>query len=554
MLTSGVRSARRSMAGRCCRWYSAITEESDFAFRKTEIGKLKFADQDRLYYPTITTVENELKDKILDKSIAKIRIPAFRKKYEDVINVENVSQFENVEPYYMVSGKIKSIRKAGKGSYFMDIVQDFTKLQLIVHHKIIGIDKTEFLEKHESFRPGDQIMGIGKLGITKVGELSVKLIKPLKLISPSLHPLPPKFNDIGKINSNKVVDYLVNGKKVILLRIKIIQLIRRFLENDGFINVETPILCNGNSGANAKPFETSSQYIEEGKKMLSLRVAPELWLKKLIIAGFDQIYEIGKNFRNEGIDSTHNPEFTSCEFYKTFTSLEELMEISENMIKFILSEILLDDSMKVFHENCQRLTDKILHNDGKFKKIDFIEHVQKKTGVKFESDKLDDKEQILKVYESIGLQPQEYRSWSELQLINKLSEDFVEVDIANEEIPVFIYNIPEVISPLAKSTDNKISRRFEMYIKGKEFINAYEEENNPFKQHYKFELQQKSKEDCNEQESILPDYRYVEMMEWGMPSTGGWGLGVDRLVMELSGSPRIEQVLPFGRLNDVLKQ
>lgn len=529
-----------------------ITEDSDFAFRKSLVEALNFADQDTKYYPTYSESVKLLSEGVDD--IKKLRIPDFRKIYSD-LTMETLPDKE-IDPKYILSGKISSIRKAGKGSIFIDVVQDYTRVQFIVHHKIMGLDKEEFIAAHSGFRPGDQILGLGKVGLTKVGELSLKLIKPLKLVSPALHPLPPKFNDIGKINKNRVVDYLVNKESVdvMLLRFKVIQLIRIFLEMRGFIGVETPIICNGNSGANATPFETSSQHIdtEEGKLTLNLRVAPELWLKKLIIAGFDRVYEIGKVFRNEGIDSTHNAEFTTCEFYQTFIGLEELMEISEEMLKFILTSILRDEKLAKFHSKSQELNDLIDSNNGKFNRIEFLPELEKQTGHRLEYNSLN-KVGLIDYWKAIGDYTLGVEKMSESELLNKLSEKYVESQCVDSDMPTFIYNIPEIVSPLSKSNSNGVSHRFEMYINGREYMNAYEEENNPFKQRHKFNKQLQNRED-GDLESLVPDEKFVEAMEWAMPPTGGWGLGIDRLVMKLAGKGRIENVLPFGKLTDVIKQ
>jgi lysyl-tRNA synthetase class 2 len=531
-----------------------FTEDSDFAFRKDEIKQLSFAEQDIKFYPTFKSCIESLTEGI--STFEKLRIPEFRTKYSSVTS-DNINEYVN-DPIYIMNGKIKSIRRAGKGSIFIDVYQDFTKVQFIIHHKIMNITKEEFIKLHNNFKPGDQIFGIGKVGITKVGELSLKLIKPLKLASPSLHPIPPKFNDIGKINQNRIVDYLVNKESVdiILLRSQIIKLIREFLENKGFLSIETPIICNGNSGANATPFETNSKSIEQNNDeniKLNLRVAPELWLKKLIIGGFDKIYEIGKVFRNEGIDSTHNPEFTTCEFYQTFIDLEELMKISEDIIIFILNNILKDKRFNKFHENSQELIKLINNNGGHFKKIEFLNELKNQTGIELKFNDLN-KDGLIKYWNKIGNLEEGIiiEKLSESELINKLSEKFIE-PLCKDNIPTFIYNIPEILSPLSKSNSQGISYRFEMFINGCEYINAYEEENNPFKQEYKFLKQLKNRQD-GDLDSLIPDHKFVEFMEWGMPPTGGWGLGIDRLVMKLSNSSRIEQVLPFGKLNDVIKQ
>ena len=559
------------------RWYSAvgnnnnnnnktpirekITEESDFAFRKNQIQQLSFNEQDKLYYPPIGKCENILREGM--SNVKKLRVEEYRQIFNGKKDIEGREGDENPVKY-LLSGKISSIRKAGKGSMFIDIIQDLTKLQLIVHHKVMNIEKDEFIKIHSILRPGDQIMCIGKFGITKVGELSLKVEKPIILASPSLHPIPPKFNDLGKINKNRVIDYLVNKESVeiLILRSKIIKLIRNYLEDKGFNSFETPIICNGNSGANAKPFETYSQHIKDDNNKddsdklfkLNLRVAPELWLKRLIISGFDKIYEIGKSFRNEGIDSTHNPEFTTCEFYQTFIGLNELMEISEEMFKYILLGILNDNKLGRFHDKCLQLKNKIDENDGKFGKIEFLNEIKNQTGYELTIKHLQDKDMLIKYFQKIGLSYNENDTIG--NMINKLIEEYLE-PITNKSdnkfLPTFIYNIPEIISPLSKSDENGIGLRFEMFINGIEYMNAYEEENNPFKQKFKFQIQQNNKE-MGDEESLIPDYKYLENMEWSLPPTGGWGMGIDRIVMLISDSKKIEKVLPFGRLNDVIVQ
>lgn len=513
-----------------------ITEESDFAFRKDSIKQLETWEQDHKHYPVLVQSPS-------------MRVPNFREKY--------ASLKETLDCPTVLSGKISSIRKAGKGSMFVDIIQDNVKVQLIVNHKVMCMEKPDFIEHHSHFRPGDQIIAKGLPGVTMVGELSLKLKSPLVLASPSLHPLPPKLTDTAKINSNRVVDYLVNAKskQVILTRSKVISNIRRFFEDKGFVEVETPIISSGNTGANATPFLTSSVHIKDNDqklKELSLRVAPELWLKKMIISGFDQIFEISKVFRNEGVDSTHNPEFTTCEFYRTFTNLDDLMQITEELFLFIINDLKNNPKFEITHTKCQQLLD-VIQNEGQghFKKIDFINELESQTGSKLPAELTS--ESLIAYHEQIGLALP--KILSENQLLDNLSSTYLEPLCG--QLPTFIYNLPEILSPLAKSSldssKRPISNRFELYINGKEYVNAYEEENNPFKQELKFKSQLLQKDQFNDEESIIPDYKFVEFMEWGMPPTGGWGLGIDRLVMLLTESERIDNVLPFGKLPDVLK-
>lgn len=531
-----------------------MAEESDFAGRRSAISQLTSEVQDVSYYPRIGDVEKKLTGDSKDVNV--IRIPKFRQIYVKYFK-DHPDERKIDDKTYIVSGKIKSIRKAGRGSYFIDLIQDYTKLQLMIHHKVMGLDKQTFSDIHSQFRPGDQCTCIGTPGVTRVGELSLRLTKPLMLVSPALHPLPPKLTDSALINRNRVVDYLVNQRSqdVILSRAKIISVLRHFLENRGFIEVSTPIIGSGNSGANATPFSTSSVHMrqkdDESKlEKLNLRVAPELWLKKLIIGGFDKIYEVGPVFRNEGVDAVHNPEFTTCEFYRTFTTIGELMQMTEDLFMAIVNSLLDENApkyTKICQERCKRLKADVDKNGGHFRKIDFVPELEKLTGKPLPKELTS--ESLLRYYKELNLKKPAIVS--EYQLLDNLSSIYLEP--LCKECPTFIYGMPEVLSPLAKST-HKISRRFEMYVDGEELVNAYEEENNPFKQTAKFKTQLRLKDEFNDEESLIPDYKYTQFMEWGMPPTGGWGMGIDRLTMLLTGTGRIDNVLTFGKLPDVLKQ
>jgi len=528
-------------------------DDSDFSGRKTQISALSAEEQDSKYYPCIGDARKALSEGTGD--IRTIRVPEFRKRYAEFFKTHpDVRKIESES--YIMGGKIKSIRKAGKGSYFIDIVQDGVRVQLMAHHKAMALDKAEFAQRHAQLRAGDQCLCVGNPAATRVGELSLRLTRPVLLVAPALHPLPPKLADTALINRNRVVDYLVNqrSRNVILARGAIVSALRRFLEARGFLEVRTPIIGAGNSGANATPFTTSSAHLrrkDDQSKLekLSLRVAPELWLKRLIIGGFDKIYEIGAQFRNEGVDATHNPEFTTCEFYQTFTSLEELMALTEQLFKEVCGALVGSTGAysDLCRPQCASLLGAMAHCGGRFRRIDFARGLEAQTGAPL-PDNLSQKN-LLEYYAKLGLPVPEVASVP--QLLDNLSAVYLEPQCA--KIPTFIYNMPEALSPLAKSAGAH-SRRFELYIGGKEVVNAYEEENNPFKQRSKFAAELRNKNQFNDQESILPDYRYTQFMEWGMPPTAGWGLGVDRLVMLLTGSDRIDSVLTFGRLPDVLKQ
>ncbi|ODQ79029.1 hypothetical protein BABINDRAFT_162098 [Babjeviella inositovora NRRL Y-12698] len=546
------RTARPSRLISCPRLNStqAITHEErevlEFANRKNLI---KANPKD--FYPTLS--EARFNDAI------HLRVPEF---------IEQFQKYEfppenRLSKYYTVEGKIQNIRKAGKAMYFIDVVQDFHKVQLVATNSMMKMSKEAFAEAHETLKKGDIITCKGFPGTTKVGELSVKLTEAIRLAVPALHPLPPKLNDRSKIRLNRVVDYLVNAKSRERMIVKSILLtsIRRFFNEREFLEVQTPIIGNSSKGANATPFTTSSQHLKDVTEKpieLHLRVAPELWLKRLVIGGFEKVYEIGQVFRNEGIDRTHNPEFTSCEFYQSFTTLEELMGITEQLFLYIAKD-LLSTNLKVtdgLKARAQVLVDNLTTNSGVFARLEFIPALERTTGHPFPA--VLSQESLLAYYATIGLKKPSLNP-SPIQLLDELSATYLEP--LCKEYPTFIYHQPAIMSPLAKSTEiaygekrYEISRRFEMYIHGKEYVNAYEEQNSPFQQLENFMHQQESKDQYLDDEMLVPDHKYVEAMEWGLPPTGGWGLGVDRLVMFLTKSDRIEEVLSFGDLSDVTKQ
>jgi len=510
-------------------------EQFEFSDRKTKI-----AENSSLYYKTLSELRNS--------NAKRLRIPEFRKQFSNYKWPEQ----NRIDEVYSIEGKIKSIRRSGKGMVFVDVIQDFQKIQLVLMNKLIGLSKEDFSQVHDFYKKGDFIIAQGYPGVTNVGELSIKCTDVLKLASPALHPLPPKLVDSFKRNRNRVVDFQVNqtSKDTIIIRSKVVNTLRSFLTDRGFIEVNTPIIANSSKGANATPFITHAKHIknsDEKSMDLQLRVAPELWLKKLVIGGFDKVFEIGPVFRNEGIDSTHNCEFTTCEFYQSFTTLEELMELTQFFFQRVAQVL----------ENMELSQDarKLITSLPNFQKLEFIPTIESETGIPLPSELNSDT--LLQYFDQIQLSPPSIKSTP--QLLDKLSSTFIEPLCT---VPTFIYHQPATMSPLAKSTmmeysNNRhylISRRFELFIKGKEYVNAYEEENSPFEQELKFKQQQMMKDQYHDEESMIPDAQYIKAMEYGLPPTGGWGIGIDRLCMLFSGNERIEEVLTFGTLTDVIKQ
>lgn len=418
----------------------------------------------------------------------------------------------------------------------------------------------DFDQHHSFLRSGDYVVAVGYPSTTNVGELTLKLNCPIDLVSPCLNltTIPEKLSDRSLINKNRVLDYIVSPelREHMVIRSLVIQAIRSFFLDRQFLEVQTPLLAGNGTGANAQPFKTALRALGLLEaESLSLRVAPELWLKRLVISGFDKVFEIGPSFRNEGVDATHNPEFYTCEFYQLFLSLEQLMEITQDLFAHIHHSLSTQRTKLKLLD--QHLTSLEPLASGKFRRYEFIPTVQEITGHPF--PKQMDSNALVEYFHQIGAELPPNKSPA--SLLDELSSLFLEpLSLASKE-PVILYNQPAALSPLAKSTTMfynnhpyEISSRFELFIDGKEYVNSYEEENSPFSQVAKFQSQQAAKLDHHDPEALVPDWPYARLMEYGLPPTGGWGCGIDRLVMLFTGASRISQVLPFGTIRDVVRQ
>lgn len=524
--------------GNGIRFSSTGNEDDDYRNRKKSIYG------DKQYYPVLRDV--------IDPTLGlELRIPQFVAQFKSV----SFDQYPNKRHPETVSinGKITALRKSGKAMYFIDLEQDFTRLQIMGNNSLMGLTKDQFTQLHHQLKRGDYINCVGFPSTTNVGELTLKLTKPMTIVSPCLNSmtLPDKLVDKKLINSNRILNYLINpaAKEKLLIRNLVIKSIREFLTNKNFMEFQTPLLNGESTGANAKPFITSATAIDSSH--LQLRVAPELWLKKLVISGFEKIFEIGNSFRNEGIDATHNPEFTTCEFYQSFADLPQLMELTEQLFDYMYTTIsqsnikLLESTLPSLHP----LT-------NKFDRFEFIPTLEAKTGLSLPAELTS--EALIDYHHQLNLKIPDVKSPA--ILLDNLSSIYLEPLSEGSYKPMFLYNQPAALSPLSKSTiidyngrQYDISLRFELFINGKEYVNAYEEENSPFEQLQKFKQQQSAKLEYDDDESLIPDWNYVKLLEYGLPPTGGWGCGIDRLAMLFSNSERIDEVLPFGTIKDVLK-
>lgn len=378
------------------------------------------------------------------------------------------------------------------------------------------------------------------------GPLSIKATELPQILSPALPPLPISLEDPQTRITNRHVDLLVNRNVADTLRVRshIIQHVRDFLLQDGFLEVQTPIIVGKASGAAARPFTTvATEFI--GKE-LALRIAPEIWLKRLVLGGLDRVFEIGPAFRNEGLDATHNPEYTTCEFYKSFADLEELMLMTENMVSGIAGRV---NALGRGPLKTLPVADASL-SATPFKRVEFIPAVEAALGEALPNLAAEDAtEHILALFKRRDIRVPHPPTLP--RLLDSLASVFIEPQCQE---PTYIIHHPACMAPLSKSfldpaTNQLVSARAELFIQEKEIANMYEEENSPFEQRKKFVQQALLKD---EESGAEVDESYLAALEWGLPPTGGWGCGIDRLCMLFSGVSRISDVLAFGSLRNVV--
>ncbi|KAJ5338629.1 hypothetical protein N7452_005357, partial [Penicillium brevicompactum] len=457
---------------------------------------------------------------------------------------------ETVEDTVVVSGRIRTYRLAGSKLIFFDIVQDGHKLQVMCNKRQLeSIQPAEFKKFYRLLRRGDAYSITGKPHRTGRGELTIDVSELPQLLSPCLHDVPVDAHTTEDKTSPypRHVQFLADPATADIIRARsaITQYLRQFLVDKSFMEVNTPIVGSVAGGAIARPFYTTAT--EFSDRQLSLRIAPELWLKRLVVGGFDKVFEIGPSFRNEGLDKTHNAEFTTCEFYQAYANLENLMSMTEDFLSGIVAHI------RTMNESKGTLNPTTANFTAPFRRIDFILGIEQGIG-----RKLPDLEapgalnEVLAIFTDLSLALPSNPTLP--RLLDELCSIYVEPLCKD---PTFIINPPECLSPLSKSfihpeTNQRVAARGELFIEGRELVNMYEEENSPFEQRRKFEDQLRFSKDAGEPGEI--DESYLEALEWGLPSTGGWGCGIDRLCMLLTGAKRISDVLPFGNLRAVTRR
>lgn len=432
---------------------------------------------------------------------------------------------------YSIAGRIMSMRKFGKAA-FCHLADSSGRMQVYIKKETIGEERFATFKKWDI---GD-IVGIeGKLFKTKTGELSVMADK-LMMISKSLRPLPEKFHGLTDVETRyrqRYVDLIVTpeSRETFRKRVEIIRLIREFLSNRGFMEVETPMMQPVPGGATAKPFKTHHNALDMD---LYLRIAPELYLKRLLVGGFERVFEINRNFRNEGLSTRHNPEFTMLEFYQAYATYHDLMDLTEEMISSLCDEV--NDTMKIVYQGTK------VDLTPPWRRMTMDEALVEVGDIDPEILQDDDKVLALAREKGIELEEQAGSGKAKTELFELLVEEQL-ID------PTFITAYPTEVSPLARRNDKnpEVTDRFELFITGRELANAFSELNDPVDQRIRLQKQiaEKGKDEEIHHEM---DEDFVRALEYGMPSAAGEGIGIDRLVMLLTDAPSIRDVILFPHL------
>ena len=456
-----------------------------------------------------------------------------KEKYESVDH----DAFESMTDTVKVAGRIMFIRKMGKASFF-SIKDKSGSIQVYISINDVGEDIYTLFKSADI---GDIVGVYGKVMKTRTGEVTIKCLEYTPLVK-ALRPLPEKFHgltDVEERYRRRYVDLMMNdeSRRVAFLRPKIIRSIQSFLDNRDFVEVETPVLSTLLTGASARPFVThhNSQDLD-----MYLRIALELPLKRLLVGGIEKVYEIGRVFRNEGMDPKHNPEFTLMEVYEAYSDLEGMMDLTEKMFVNIAENVI---GKMDYHWNNQDINLK-----GPWKRISMVDSIKEKTGIDFKKEMSVD--EALELAKEHNIEVQEHEK-TVGHIINLFFEKYVEETLIQ---PTFLYGHPVEISPLTKKNkdDPRFVDRFELFIAGREMANAYTELNDPDDQLDRFEEQLKEKDLGNAEANDI-DMDFIEALEYGMPPAGGVGYGIDRLIMFFTEQDSIRDVILFPTMKPIEK-
>ncbi|WP_318506346.1 lysine--tRNA ligase [Bacillus sp. T3] len=437
-------------------------------------------------------------------------------------------EIEQKDVSVTLAGRIMT--KRGKGKAGFAHIQDLTgQIQLYIRNDAVGEEQYELFDTADL---GDIVGVSGTLFKTKVGELSVK-VQEFTLLTKALRPLPDKFHglkDIEQRYRQRYLDLIMSpeSKHTFITRSLIIQSMRRYLDSHGYLEVETPMMHAIAGGASARPFITHHNALD---MPLYMRIAIELHLKRLIVGGLEKVYEIGRVFRNEGVSTRHNPEFTMIELYEAYADYRDIMALTENVIAHVAQEVLGTTTVQYGEYEVDLKPE--------WKRVHMVDAIKEVTGADFWKEmSTEEARQLAKEH---GVEINEHMTYG--HIVNEFFEQKVEETLIQ---PTFIFGHPVEISPLAKKNDEdpRFTDRFELFIVAREHANAFTELNDPIDQRERFEAQLKEREQGNDEAHLMDD-DFVEALEYGMPPTGGLGIGIDRLVMLLTNSPSIRDVLLF---------
>lgn len=450
---------------------------------------------------------------------------------QDFGNTEG-PELEKLEDCFTIAGRLMSFRSFGKAAFF-HLMDESGSIQCYAARDQMDACDWQIVKKLEI---GD-IVGIkGGLFRTRTGELTITC-RNLRLLSRSMRPLPEKYHGLKDMETRyrqRYVDLIVSPKsrEIFIKRSKIVREFRHFMEDRGFMEVETPMLHPIPGGATAKPFMTHHNALDLD---LYLRIAPELYLKRLLVGGFEKVFELNRNFRNEGIDTKHNPEFTSCEFYWAYANFHDLMDLTEELFAHLANKVC--GSEKIVYQG-----EEINLAPGTWKRISFYDSLREIGG--HEPAFFNDYEKVKNYIRKRGEKILDGES------LQKLQAKLFDLDVEPKLIqPHFIFHYPAEISPLSRRNDENpaITDRFELFVTGRELANAFSELNDPVDQRLRFEAQKREKE-AGDDEAHCMDEDFLRALEYSMPPAAGEGVGIDRLVMLLTDSPSIREVILFPLL------
>ncbi|MBC2850531.1 MAG: lysine--tRNA ligase [Cetobacterium sp.] len=467
------------------------------------------------------------------KELEELGVYPFGKRYDKAFMIGDLlSSSPESETVFKTAGRIMGFREQGK-AVFAHIEDQTGRIQVYIRQDQIGEELYTIVKK---LGAGDIIGVEGKLFLTQKGELTLR-VSYVELLSKNVRALPEKFHGLTDVETRyrkRYLDLIMNRevKDTFIKRVRIINGVREFLNKKGFLEVETPMMHPIVGGAAAKPFITHHNALD---MELYLRIAPELYLKRLIIGGFDKVYEINRNFRNEGMSTRHNPEFTMMELYQAYADYNDMMDLTESLFQYLATEVL--GTTKIEYNNKEI-------DLGKFNRIHMVDMIKDITGADFWQE--------LTVEEAKALAKTHHVQIADHMttvghIINEFFEQKCEEHIVQ---PTFIYGHPVEISPLAKrnSENPRFTDRFELFIDAREYANAFSELNDPADQRGRFEAQVEEALLGNDEATAVIDDDYIEALEYALPPTGGLGIGIDRAIMLLTGAPSIRDVILFPQM------